>query len=72
MILFDAGPMIGLLDRHDDHHRKCVEASKFLVAEPLLTTGPCFTEAMYLLGAVGGYSFQIELWKFIEEREPVL
>ena len=69
MILIDAGPMIALLDRHDNHHQECVEAGKFLAAEPLLTTWPCFTEAMYLLGAVGGYGFQIELWKFIEERQ---
>jgi len=69
MILIDAGPIIALLDRHDNHHHECVEASKFLAAEPLLTTWPCFTEAMYLLGAVGGFSFQVELGKFIEEQQ---
>ncbi|MBN2089237.1 PIN domain-containing protein [candidate division KSB1 bacterium] len=72
MILIDAGPIIALLDRHDNHHHECVEASKALAAEPLLTTWPCFTEAMYLLGAVGGYRFQIELWKFIEEQQLTL
>lgn len=41
-------------------------------AQQLFTTWPCFTEAMYLLGAVGGYRFQIELWKFIEEQQLAL
>lgn len=28
----------------------------------MVTTWPCFTEAMYLLGAVGGYRYQSQLW----------
>ena len=30
--------------------------------EPMLTTWPCFTEAMYLLGEVGGHRYQARLW----------
>ena len=37
-------------------------AIKQLPAEPMLTTWPCFTEATYLLGAVGGYRYQASLW----------
>lgn len=28
----------------------------------MITTWPCFTEAMYLLGEVGGYKYQKLLW----------
>lgn len=28
----------------------------------MLTTWPCFTEAMYLLGEAGGYRYQAALW----------
>jgi len=64
MILTDAGPLIALLDRNDFNHKKCFEAAKQMAAEPLLTTWPCFAEAMYMLGEIGGFSYQSELWKF--------
>ncbi len=32
-------------------------------AGPLITTWPCFTEAMYLLGEAGGYRYQERLWQ---------
>ena len=63
MILTDTGPLIALLDIDDRHHQRCLEAIKQLPAEPMLTTWPCFTEAIYLLGAVGGYSYQEKLWR---------
>jgi predicted nucleic acid-binding protein len=34
-----------------------------LPAGPLLTTWPCFTEAMHLVGRVGGYPDQAALWR---------
>jgi hypothetical protein len=52
VILTDTGPLVALLDRDDSHHAACIEASKHLPAAPLVTTWPCFTEAMYLLGEV--------------------
>lgn len=64
MTLTDTGPLVAILDRDDANHGVCVEAAKRLPAEPLLTTWPCFTEAMYLLGTVGGFPYQNELWKF--------
>ena len=48
-------------------HRICADALTLLPAEPMLTTWPCFTEAMYILGAVGGYRYQAGLWRFIED-----
>lgn len=63
MILTDTGPLVALLDKDDGRHADCVTAAEGLPAGPLLTTWPCFTEAAYLLGALGGYRFQAELWR---------
>ena len=62
MILTDTGPLVALLDADDPYHAACVAAAQRLPPGPLLTTWPCFTEAMYLLGEVGGYPYQAALW----------
>jgi predicted nucleic acid-binding protein len=62
-MLVDAGPLVALLDADDSQHRVCVEIAQRLPPTPLLTTWPCFTEAMYLLGEVGGYPYQAVLWQ---------
>ncbi|MBI4752876.1 PIN domain-containing protein [Candidatus Desantisbacteria bacterium] len=72
MTLTDTGPLVALLDKNDHHHDACVKALKYLPFGPLLTTWPCFTEAMYLLGEVGGYRYQVELWKLISIQRLVL
>ncbi len=61
-MLTDAGVLVGLLDKRDPNFGVCVKAAKTLSNEPLLTTYPCFTEAMYMLGKVGGYTYQNSLW----------
>ncbi len=63
MTLTDTGPLVALLDRDDANHTVCVAAAKQLPSGPMLTSWPCFVEAMYLLGAVGGFGYQSELWK---------
>jgi len=48
VILVDAGPMVALLRRADQHHRRCVAALR-RVRDPLCTVWPAVTEAMFLL-----------------------
>ena len=62
MTLTDTGPLVALLDTNDQYHAECVAALHRLPPGPLLTTWVCLTEAMYLLGAVGGYRYQASLW----------
>lgn len=62
MTLTDTGPLVALLDADDPYHAACVAAVQRLPSDPLLTTWVCFAEAMYLLGAVGGYRYQATLW----------
>jgi predicted nucleic acid-binding protein len=64
VILTDTGPIIALINGNDPNHEKCLEATKKLPAQPLITTWPCFTEAMYLLFQAGGYPAQAELWRW--------
>jgi hypothetical protein len=52
--LTDTGPLVALLNRNDPNHGACAAAAKGLPHGPLVTTWPCFTEAMYLLHKAGG------------------
>lgn len=61
-ILVDAGPLVALLHRDDQHHRKCVEALTE-IRDPLVTVWPAFTEAMYLLNF--SWRAQDALWELI-------
>lgn len=62
MTLCDAGPLVALIDERDPHHRRCVLAAEALPPAPLVTTWPCWVEAMYLVGQVGGVPAQQRLW----------
>ena len=65
MILTDAGPLVALFDDDDPHHRECVAFLKRIPAETLLSTWVCFTEAVYILGTIGGHRYQDLLWSSI-------
>ena len=69
MILIDAGPLIAILDANDKHHKSCLQAMAQLADETMLTTWPCFTEAIYLLGSRGGYRYQAQLWRLYTAGE---
>lgn len=66
MTLTDTGPLVALLDRGDPAHTTCVDALSRLRVGPLLTTWPCFTEAMYMLGRAGGHRRQMDLWSLVD------
>ena len=63
MILIDTGPIVALLNSSDPDHKTCAETAGKLREVVLVTTWPCFTEAMYLLYREGGLQFQEALWK---------
>lgn len=64
MTFTDTGPLVALVNKNDPNHTRCVTATRHLLAGPLVTTWPCFTEAMYLLFQAGGYPAQAELWRW--------
>lgn len=67
-ILTDAGPLTALADRNDPNHERIVAELARLPAVPLLTTWPCLTEAMYLVGEAAGHSGQDVLWGYVEDE----
>ncbi|HEU0052114.1 MAG TPA: PIN domain-containing protein [Longimicrobium sp.] len=76
-MLTDAGPLIALINRNERHHASCLAVANRLKAEPLLTTWPCFAEAMHLVGRAGGHRFQRALWALwergaLELHEPTV
>ena len=72
MILTDASALVALLDRRDANHALCLRALRQLRDEPMLTTWPPFTEAMYILGNIGGFSYQDSLWQLVTAGHLVL
>ena len=64
MTLCDASPLIALFNNQDENHERCIECLPEL-SHPLVTTIPCYTEALYLLGKRGGWLGQKMLWDFV-------
>jgi hypothetical protein len=67
VLLVDTGPLVALIDEDDPPHAAVKEALTHLPPRPLLTTWPCLTEAMYLLGTVGGHLPQETLWGYLAD-----
>lgn len=67
MILCDASALIALLSRRDNNHQRCIAVLPIL-QPPLMTTWPCFVEAMYLLGRDVGWLGQKALWSYVESN----
>ena len=65
MTLTDTGPLVALINRNDPYHQSSLRATAGLPSAPLVTTWPCLTEAMYLLGRAAGASGQDALWNLI-------
>jgi hypothetical protein len=59
--LTDTGPLVALINRNDPNHARCLAAARLLPKEPLVTSWPCFTEAMYLLHRAAGHDGQAAL-----------
>lgn len=67
MTLCDTGPLVALVDRGDRHHEPCMAVLKTLPPTPLLSTWPCWVEAIYLVGRIGGFPAQETLWGYLEK-----
>jgi len=67
LTLCDTGPLVALILRGDPHHERCVRALEALPPKPLLTTWPCWVEAVYLVGRVGGFASQEKLWTYVAD-----
>lgn len=67
MILCDTGPLVALSNRSDAYHHVSAAALRDLPIEDMVTTWPCFTEAMYLLGRKGGFAAQAGLWRYVAD-----
>jgi uncharacterized protein len=66
-MLVDAGPLVSLCDRRQPTHRKCravLDACSF----PLISTWACFVESMYLVGRIGGFPLQNQLWALLRRN----
>ena len=63
MILIDAGPLIAIVKRDDQHHADCKSALA-TIRQPMVTVWPVLTEVMFLLAMVPGGQEQV--WKMFE------
>ena len=62
-LLVDAGPLVAILDPSDSYHAECAATFQSLRGELMITTWPCFTEAMHFLWrARRDFSLQALLW----------
>ena len=66
MNLVDTSPLVALIDKgQGKNHTNCISMIQQLTG-PMVTTWPCFTEAMYLLWRLQGWRGQKALWHMWE------
>lgn len=68
MTLCDGGPLYALVNKNDAHSARC-RAILPQLSFPLITTWPCFTEAMYFAYEAGGWLMQKALWQLIRRGD---
>ena len=68
----DADPLVAMLNQNDPAHVACVQAAARLSRMPLLTTWPCFAEAMYVARRASGYPAQQRLWRLRQQGRLAL
>lgn len=66
MTLTDAGPLVALIDDQQVQNQRCV-AALAEIRLPMLTTWAAFAEAMYLLGRIGAWPMQDNLWNLVAD-----
>lgn len=64
-MLTDTGPLVALVDRNQSAHSACMKVYDS-AALPLVTTWPCLSESMHILGRLGGWRAQATLWGLLE------
>jgi len=65
MILIDTGPLVALVDQRDKELHQQVGALVQSLPPPLLTTWPCLTESLYLLGQLSAWAGQARLRTYL-------
>ena len=65
-MLTDTGPLTALFDSGDQNHSTAREILSGAIKAPLVTTCPCFTEALYLLSRTRYPSRQYRLLQMVE------
>jgi predicted nucleic acid-binding protein len=70
--LTDTGPLVALINRNDPNHARSPEAAQHLPQGPLVTSWPCFTEAMDLLHRAAGHAGQAVLWRWRSDGRLIL
>lgn len=68
MTLCDTGPLYALVNRNDAQSARC-RAVLPQLSSLLITTWPCFTEAMYFAYEAGGWHMQRALWQLIRRGD---
>lgn len=66
-MLTDTNILVAFIDDQDQYHAPLHRQIRESSAEELLTTCYCFSEAMHLLGAAGGYRHQSMLLDMVHQ-----